>query len=278
MDTIFVCPVCHLPLLRQTARYVCRNSHAFDIAREGYVNLLLANQKRSREPGDDSAMVRNRRAFLGGGYYDRLRDKLIEIFAAYMDIADTRYLSVLDVGCGEGFYSGSLQDCYDLQPLRFYGIDISKFAVKVAARRYRSVDFAVASTHHLPVHDERVDFLLNVFAPRSFPEFSRVLGPCGKLIVITPGPMHLWELKQMIYTEARPHTLDETVPAGFALQYNTELRYQILLEGQAVIDQLLSMTPYNWRTPESKRQSILQRERLETTVEFELRVYEKRDS
>lgn len=276
MDTIFSCPVCHLPLLRQTTRYVCRNSHVFDIAREGYANLLLANQKRSREPGDDRAMVSNRRAFLDGGYYDRLRDKLIEIFAAYMDIADTRYLSVLDVGCGEGFYTGGLQHCCDPQPVRFYGIDISKFAIKAAARRYGSVNFAVASMNHLPVHDQRVDMLLSVFAPRSFPEFSRVLGPCGKLIVITPGPLHLWELKRLIYTEPRQHTMDDTIPAGFALQYDTQLRYQIALEGQEVIDQLLTMTPYYWRTPESKRQSILQQERLETRVEFRLRVYEKR--
>jgi 23S rRNA (guanine745-N1)-methyltransferase len=277
MDTIFHCPVCQVPLVREDRRWVCANQHAFDAAREGYVNLLLANQKRSREPGDNAAMVKNRRAFLNAGYYDPLRDKLIEIFAAFVEIEDNRDLSVLDVGCGEGFYTSGLQQHFDPQPLRFYGIDISKFAIRAASRRYQAILFAVAGSRQLPILDRRVDFLLSIFAPRAFDEFSRVLVTGGKLVMVTPGPAHLWGLRQLLYDDPRSHAADGPMPVEFALQYETTLGYEIAFSSHEAIGQLLAMTPYIWRAPEHKQQAILQQTSLQTPVEFVVRVFSLRD-
>ena len=274
MKTIFCCPVCRLGLVQAERSWACANGHTFDTSREGYVNLLLANQKRSPQPGDNAEMVVGRRAFLDARYYDPLRDKLTEISMAFIEIGESRDLAVLDVGCGEGFYVGGLQQHFQPQPVACYGIDISKDAVRAAARRYKAVQFAVAGTHHLPVVDQRVDLLLSVFAPRAFAEFARVLAPDGLLMMVTPGPRHLWGLKQWLYDHPRPHEVEEAAPVGFELQYETSLQYEIVLAGDEAIGQLLSMTPYAWQVPAHRQQAVLQQARLTTDVDFSIRVFD----
>ena len=273
METIFCCPVCRLVLVFEDRRWVCANGHSFDVAREGYVNLLLANQKRSQEPGDSAEMVANRRAFLDAGYYDRLLEKLIEIFAALVNNDGRRDQFVLDVGCGEGFYTGGLQRYFQTQALNFYGIDISKFAIRAAARRYQAIQFAVAGTHQLPILDNSVNLLLSVFAPRAFDAFSQVLAVDGQLVMVTPGPAHLWGLRQLLYDDPRPHAAHQVTPDEFVFQSKTTLQYDIDLVGHEAIGHLLAMTPYLWRVPASKRETILQQEYLNTSVEFVVRVY-----
>ena len=273
--SIFVCPVCQLPLQIQTKNYQCAAGHSFDIAREGYVNLLLANQKRSSEPGDNAKMIQNRRVFLEAGYFAPLHSRIVETLIAYIELEDERTVTVLDVGCGEGYYLGGLQQQFRLQPLQFAGLDVSKFAIKAAARKYSSVEFAVAGAHHLPVGDTSVDYSLSIFAPRSWSEFERVLKPDGKLLVIGPGKQHLWNLKRMLYVEPRPYHADFDTPPGFALHYASQLEYDLLLPDQSAIQQLLHMTPYFWHLSSEAQESLRQIESMETRVDFQLCVFEK---
>lgn len=169
------CPVCRDGLQREESTWRCGAGHSYDVAREGYVNLLVTHQRRKREPGDSAEMVRARRAFLDGGWYSPLRDALTEAVAAGDGDA------VLDVGCGEGYYSREWP--------RVWAVDIAKAAVRAAARRGRpGLEYAVASAYDLPVLDGSVGTAVSVFAPVVSTEVRRVLAPGRLLVTATPGP------------------------------------------------------------------------------------------
>src|SRR4051812_16725214 len=139
------CPVCHGPLREAERTWRCGEGHTYDVAKEGYVNLLITHQRRQREPGDSVEMLRARRAFLEAGHYAPLRDALAERVPGG---------SVLDVGCGEGYYTRAVDTEVDRAQAGVWGVDIAKEAVRLAARRggpgHR---FAVASAYDLPVLD-----------------------------------------------------------------------------------------------------------------------------
>ena len=115
-----LCPICGEVLTRQDRRYVCAKNHSFDIARQGHVNLLPVQNKRSLNPGDTAEQVVSRRAFLDGGFYAPIRDALCKL-------AKDHHCSgpILDAGCGEGYYSAELAKILDADLL---GLDISKEA------------------------------------------------------------------------------------------------------------------------------------------------------
>lgn len=178
---MFRCPVCKGELDEDGRRWRCADGHAYDVAKEGYVNLLITHQRRQREPGDSADMLRHRRAFLDAGHYAPLKEALAALVPP--DAA------VLDVGCGEGYYTRDL-------PNPLWGVDIAKAAVRMAAKRGRpGARYAVASAYDLPVVDAAADVVLSVFAPLHSPEFERVLRAGGRVLVAAPGPRHLDGLK-----------------------------------------------------------------------------------
>ena len=173
----FCCPLCAAPLSKTDTGLQCPNRHSFDRAKEGYVHLLPANQKHSKAPGDDKGMVAARRAFLDKGWYQPLRDALCRLSVELTGDAP----AVLDTGCGEGYYTAGVRDALQNagKTPRDAGIDISKFSLQKAAKKYPGIEFAVASAYRLPVPEASVDLLLNVFSPLALEEFRRVLKPGG---------------------------------------------------------------------------------------------------
>ena len=175
MESLLRCPLCAQPLDRQDTRYLCPRGHSFDRAAAGYVHLLPANKLHSKDPGDDKAMAAARNRFLSGGYYDPLRDALTRLALTY---APDR-AQILDAGCGEGYYSAALFQAL-LQAgkhPRMAGVDLSKHALRRAAKRQGSIEFAVASVYDLPVADQQIDLLVNCFSPLALEEFLRTR--CG---------------------------------------------------------------------------------------------------
>lgn len=144
----FSCPLCHQPLAHVNNSFICPQRHQFDVAKEGYVNLLPVQHKRSRDPGDSAEMMQARRAFLDAGHYQPLRDAIVEQLSARLDASAT---SILDIGCGEGYYTHAFAGA--LPTATTYGLDVAKVAIKAAARRYPQVTFCVASSHRLPFAD-----------------------------------------------------------------------------------------------------------------------------
>ncbi len=274
MLNLFQCPLCDLPLHRQASNYQCDNHHNFDIAKEGYINLLPPNHKHSKAPGDSKDMILSRKNFLSRRYYEPLAAAISQMVVQYA--SDLPKLNILDAGCGEGYYVGYLQNQLK-QPGSYYGIDISKEAIRYGAKQYRAVTFAVASIAQLPVQAASVNCILNVFAPRNNAEFARIAAKDCLLLVVSPAVDHLLELRRLIYEQVKPYGVlarDEFAP-HFSLVDSQTVQYQMTLAHPEDISNLLQMTPFYWRTSPEKRQSLLALQQLTTEVAFDIQLFRR---
>ena len=267
--SFFCCPICGQPLwLRQNA-LVCQSSHSFDLAKRGYVNLLLNSGSADKRHGDDAMMARARTDFLNKGYYNPLADALCERLSALVSAGDR----VLDCGCGECFYT---QRAINALPLCIFGgIDISKAVINEGAKRKGGVQLAVASAFALPVASGSCAAVINLFAPLAEHEFARVLKPGGALLRVVPTEKHLWELKCAIYDQPYENSPLNPAVEGFELIGSQRLEYRVALESQKDIDALFRMTPYYYKTSQNDQQKLAALESLETQLGFELLVYKK---
>ncbi|HEL2006447.1 TPA: methyltransferase domain-containing protein [Streptococcus suis] len=197
-DQFFACPHCGQALGLDQSSLRCPNHHTFDIAKQGYVNLA-PQVKQSANYHKSS--FENRQAFLEAGYYDHLYAALEE------KIAELGLRSVLDIGCGEGFYSRKLAEKMDLDILAF---DISKDSILLAAKsdRTKSVKWFVGDLTKLPIQDKTIDGILDIFSPANYQEFARVLKAGGALLKLVPGPNHLKELRHLAKGQLRKDSYD----------------------------------------------------------------------
>ena len=271
--SLFLCPLCGRALSGEGRGLRCPGGHCFDRAREGYVHLLPANQKHSKSPGDDKGMVAARRAFLDRGWYQPLAETLGGLAVELTGPAPV----VLDAGCGEGYYTAYVRDALLAagKAPRSAGIDISKFSLQKAAKRYSGIEFAVASAYRLPVADGAVDLLLNVFSPLAINEFYRVLKPGGCYLYVVPAAMHLWELKQVLYERPYPNQEKESPYEGFVYDRIVPAEYSIHLPSQADIQALFGMTPYAWKTPRAGKERLAALPELDCQVAFHIHVFKK---
>lgn len=269
--SVLICPHCGGYLSKSGNTLRCPAGHCFDCSAEGYVNLLPANRKHSRQPGDSPEMVHARSLFLSKGYYAPLRDRICG--AAEKIAGGNPSPVILDCGCGEGYYTEGL--CLRLPGASVFGVDLSKAAVKKAARRAAGARFVVASVYRLPVADSCVDILTDVFAPIAAGEYLRVLKPGGRMIYVVPGENHLWQMKQILYENPYPNTPGRTEYPGFSYEDILRVSDRICVGG-ADLPALFSMTPYLWRTPKAGMERLLQTESLQTQIEFEIHIFRKK--
>lgn len=258
---ILTCPVCGSALTAKERAFVCESGHSFDLAKEGYLNLLLSTQHRSRHPGDAPELCRARRAFLSAGYYAPLRE-----FVADRLQGDV----VLDACCGEGYYTSA----FALRGHDTYGFDIAKDMVRLAAKADKRSFYFVAGLHRIPVESGSVDTLTHLFAPFADEEFRRVLKDGGTLLTVLPGEVHLWQLKQALYET--PYRNRETPPqTGLTLVSKERLRLEIDLRTREDILNLYRMTPYSYKTSPDAEQRLCALKSLRTTVDFVVLTYRK---
>ena len=186
---MLLCPVrdCHLPLARLNRRLLCPSGHSFDIAKSGYINLLQPQDRRSKQPGDTAGAVAARRRLHDSGITQPLAHAIADILQA------SPHDIVLDAGCGDGFYLGTLahQICFDA-----HGLDISIPAVNAAARAYPECQWIVANADRfIPYQDHFFSMVLSITARMNPNEFQRVLRDDGHLLVALPAPDDLIELR-----------------------------------------------------------------------------------
>lgn len=262
---ILCCPLCHQSLAKQQNSWVCPQNHRFDEAKEGYVNLLPVQFKHSKVPGDDPQMVRARRQFLADGHYQPLAEHIQHYIRQHKNNAS----ELLDMGCGEGFYTRALHSVAE----NVWGVDIAKAAVKKAAKADQEGHYLVASISQLPVADQSLDIITRIFAPLSQDEVDRSLKSDGIFISVVPGARHLWQLREYIYDEVRPHDDTPVTVNGLSCVASYSLRYQMELSEQARRD-LMGMTPFTWKLTDAKRKAFLEDE---TAVEadFTLHMYQR---
>lgn len=271
--SLFRCPVCAALLERGERAYTCPNHHSYDLSREGYTYLLPPNQKHSAAPGDDRRMAQARREFLSGGYYEPLLKTLCCQILSFCGQAPV----ILDAGCGEGYYTAGIFQALRTagKAPRMAGTDISKFILRAAARREQGVEFAVASSYHLPLADGSVDLLLDCFSPLAQGEFRRVLRVGGVFLYVVPGAKHLWELKKVLYDRPYPNEERETPYEGFAYERIVPVDGTVTLPEQSAIQNLFHMTPYCWKTPRAGTDRLAALETLTITTSFRIHIFRK---
>jgi 23S rRNA (guanine745-N1)-methyltransferase len=277
--TALACPVCGEELVLDRAAAACRNGHAFDRARNGYLNLLLSNQKQSKEPGDSAAMMQSRRAFLHGGFYDPMADACIATVAEALSGRTSPRLA--DIGCGEGFFTARLHRALGAteSPRSTYGVDISRPGIKMAAASHRGIDWVVASLHRSPFLSRSLDVVLIMFAPIDAADVRRVVRDDGMLVTVTPGPDHLDALRAVIYSSVKPHPKTPALMEGdtlFDRIASTRIRYPIVVDTRDQIVNLLAMTPYYWNISQATSARVEALSRLELTVDASITVFRPR--
>lgn len=271
--SLFRCPHCAGKLFETPGGLRCPGGHVFDRAKEGYVNLLPVNQKHSKAPGDDRGMAAARRAFLDRGWYGPLRDELCRLALERSGPAPV----VLDAGCGEGYYTAGVREALLAagKAPRIAGIDISKFSLQKAAKRYPGIEFAVASAYRLPVAEEGVDLLLNVFSPLAEEEFRRVLRPGGHYLYVVPAAYHLWELKEVLYDRPYLNEEKETPYRGFAYEEIVPVSYRVRLPTREDVQALFQMTPYYWKTGRAGAERLARLAALDCRIDFRIHVFRR---
>ena len=262
-----LCPICGEQLNLTGKQYVCPQNHSFDTARQGYVNLLTVQQKHSLNPGDTREQVLSRREFLEAGFYAPIAETLI---------AEAKALGIsgqiLDVGCGEGYYSSRLADALSA-PLT--GLDISKEAVRCAAAKYKGKQWLCATAAHIPVEDGSVSLLTSLFALTLPQEFARVLQEEGFYFQVLAAEDHLLGLKGIIYDQLN-FKEKNTVPElpGFKLRKSVPIRFSFTVEGPQ-IQNLFSMTPHVFRIGKEGAERLRKTEVLTDTASCVLNIYQR---
>jgi len=275
-----LCPLCKKPLTcaAESKSFLCERNHTFDIAKQGYVNLLPVQQKRSKQPGDSKEMVLARKHFLELGYYQPLADALYQQTLKSMSHSNQPAL-VLDAGCGEGYYTKQLHQRLHAQShkINTYAFDISKPAITEAAKCSAEISWFVSTIKDVPLAPRSVDVLISVFSPLQTAHFQQLLSPNGTLITLSAGSNHLQQLKELIYTDVSTYDPDKAIKQlqpNFRLEKRQALQYTLSLTKPSHINALLSMTPHFWKASPDTKARLNALEHLELDIDVQLMTFQ----
>jgi 23S rRNA (guanine745-N1)-methyltransferase len=268
--SILICPKCEQPLTQVGNQWQCPDKHSYDTARQGYTNLLLVNQKKSKNPGDDADMVRSRKQFLDAGYYQPISDAVNALV--------TRSGHVLDIGCGEGYYTERLASRQSGSLIEVTGLDISREAVKVACRRSKLIHWLVASGARPPVKPKSIETIITLFTPLMPAGLEHALSDEGEIITACTGERHLYELRAQIYDEVH---MDGYSPiptmeaAGFECLNETRVNFRIQPNSNDMLQALLAMTPHRWKVSPEKAAQFATLNKLDIEVDVVLHKFRR---
>ena len=188
--TAFACPICQENLTLVETSLKCCNRHSFDLAKFGYINLAPQIKQSANY---DKENFQNRQQILEAGFYQAILEAVSDLLSNSKNAK-----TILDIGCGEGFYSRKLQERHPDKT--FYAFDISKDSVQIAAKSEPNwaVNWFVGDLARLPIKDASMDILLDIFSPANYGEFRRVLSKDGILIKVIPTKNHLKEIRQKV--------------------------------------------------------------------------------
>ena len=263
--TAFACPICKEDLQLMENSLKCHHRHSYDLAKFGYVNLA----PQIKQPKDyDKASFQNRQLILEAGFYQAILEAVSNLLAS-SETAKT----VLDIGCGEGFYSCKLQEIHS--PKTFYAFDISKDSIQLAAKSDSNfaVNWFVGDLAKLPLQDASMDIILDIFSPANYQEFRRVMSDNALLIKVIPTEHHLKEIRQRVQGQlTKKDYSNQDIKKHFQEHFNIQSSQTASLTKPITAEQrqaLLSMTPLLFHVDQSK---IDWSQLTEITIEAEILV------
>ncbi len=267
--------MCKLTLVKQKNSLVCDNKHSFDYHKKGYINLLLAHQKNSKQPGDNSEMVNSRREFLNAGHYQAFANTIKQL-VSFCQILPQQPLDILDSGCGEGFYTQQIKKF--INNSRIFGLDISKPAINRAAS-YKNINWCVASSSRPPFAPESFDLIVSVFSRVDTEAFLTLLKPKGFILYAGPGNQHLDKLKALLYEEVNTYSTDKHhsyFGEHFSLIKEQSLQIPLQLSNKQEVMQLVSMTPHAHRISQAGYERLAAINNFSDIADFRLYLYQKK--
>lgn len=253
-----ICPICNQKLTKVNQSAVCTNNHSFDYAKQGYLNLLI---KQSVDHGDNKEMVQARTQFLTSDHYRFLKDELIQITQRLQPT------TLADLGCGEGYYTSGLQ------AQEKYGFDMSKEALKHASKMDKTTQYAVASIFRLPLESHSCDMMITCFAPFAKEEIERVLKKDGYFCFVSPGPKHLYEMKQCLYETPYDNEI-KPLDTSLSLEKEYMITNVFHCDNETLLS-LFKMTPYYHRTKSEDIDKLTKQNGMDITAQFVIRIYKK---
>ena len=263
--TAFACPICQENLTLVETSLKCDNRHSFDLAKFGYVNLAPQIKQSANY---DKENFQNRQQILEAGLYQAILEGISDILAT-----NPSAKTILDIGCGEGFYSRKLQEAHPDKT--FYAFDISKDSVQIAAKSEPNwaVNWFVGDLARLPIKDTSMDILLDIFSPANYGEFRRVLSKNGILIKVIPTENHLKEIRQLAQDQlTKKDYSNQDIKEHFQEHFSIQSSQIASLTKPITAEQrqaLLSMTPLLFHVDQSK---IDWSQLTEITIEAEILV------
>lgn len=263
--TAFACPICQENLTLLETNFKCCNCHSFDLAKFGYVNLAPQIKQSANY---DKENFQNRQQILEAGFYQAILDAVSDLLASSKTTT-----TILDIGCGEGFYSRKLQESHSEKT--FYAFDISKDSVQIAAKSEPNwaVNWFVGDLARLPIKDANMDILLDIFSPANYGEFRRVLSKDGILIKVIPTENHLKEIRQRVQDQlTNKEYSNQDIKEHFQEHFTILSSQTASLTKTITAEQLqalLSMTPLLFHVDQSK---IDWSQLTEITIEAEILV------
>lgn len=263
--TAFACPICQENLTLVEGSLKCNNRHSFDLAKFGYVNLAPQIKQSANY---DKENFQNRQQILEAGFYQAILDAISDLLASSENTE-----TILDIGCGEGFYSRKLQENHPDKT--FYAFDISKDSVQIAAKSEPNwaVNWFVGDLARLPIKDASMDILLDIFSPANYGEFRRVLSKDGILIKVIPTENHLKEIRQKVQDQLTNKDYSNQDIKNHFQEHFTILSSQTASLTKTItaeqLQALLSMTPLLFHVDQSK---IDWSQLSEITIEAEILV------
>lgn len=258
------CPQCLAPLTLLEKGYECLNRHHFDRSRLKVTHLL--NKQSSRLHGDNATLIQARHTFLQAGYYAPLKDALLK------QIQSLAPLTLVDLGCGEGYYTNAIQ--LALPQTQVYGFDLSKEGLKLAAQAKTPAHYFCASIAELPILDASVDLVTCIFVPVYLEEIKRILKPQGHLIIISPNPTHLIELKEVLYPSVILNPNPHYLSSHLTLKNEENIQFPLIFKSQAEKNALLQMTPYYYTSKPEAIESYLKMPSFKVNTDFSLQIYQ----
>ena len=263
--TAFACPICQENLTLVESSLKCNNRHSFDLAKFGYVNLAPQIKQSANY---DKENFQNRQQILEAGFYQAILEDISNLLAT-----NPSAKTVLDIGCGEGFYSRKLQESHSEKT--FYAFDISKDSVQIASKSEPNwaVNWFVGDLARLPIKDASMDILLDIFSPANYGEFRRVLSKDGILIKVIPTENHLKEIRQRVQDQLTNKDYSNQDIKEHFQEHFTILSSQTASLTKTItaeqLQSLLSMTPLLFHVDQSK---IDWSQLTEITIEAEILV------
>ena len=263
--TAFSCPICQENLALVESSLKCSNRHSFDLAKFGYVNLAPQIKQSANY---DKENFQNRQQILEAGFYQAILEGISDLLAT-----NPSAKTVLDIGCGEGFYSRKLQESHSDKT--FYAFDISKDSVQIATKSEPNwaVNWFVGDLARLPIEDASMDILLDIFSPANYGEFRRVLSKDGILIKVIPTENHLKEIRQMVQDQlTKKDYSNQDIKEHFQEHFSIQSRQIASLTKPITAEQrqaLLAMTPLLFHVDQT---NIDWSQLTEITIEAEILV------